>query len=52
MLLPKGMKFSGKGFKKCNADDLAATGISACSSAKAGPKGVRERAGRRRRTRR
>jgi hypothetical protein len=40
MLLPKGTKISGKGFKKCNADDLAATGPTACpSSSKAGPTG-------------
>jgi hypothetical protein len=39
--LPKGLKFSGKGFKKCNADDLVAEGISACpSGSKAGPKGL------------
>jgi hypothetical protein len=41
MLLPKGTKISGKGFKKCNVDDLVATGISACpSGSKAGPKGI------------
>jgi hypothetical protein len=41
VLMPKGTKFSGKGFKKCNADDLAAGGVSACpSGSKAGPKGV------------
>jgi hypothetical protein len=41
VLLPKGIKFSGKGLKKCNADDLAATGITACpSGSKVGPKGV------------
>jgi hypothetical protein len=41
VLLPNGLKFSGKGLKKCNADDLAASGISACpSGSKAGPKGV------------
>jgi hypothetical protein len=41
VLLPQGLKFSGKGLKKCNADDLAANGISACpSGSKAGPKGV------------
>jgi hypothetical protein len=40
LLLPKGTKMSGKGFKKCNADDLVATGISACPrGSKAGPKG-------------
>jgi hypothetical protein len=40
MLLPKGTKISGKGFKKCNADDLVATGITGCvSGSKAGPKG-------------
>ena len=41
MLLPKGTKISGKGFKKCNADDLVATGPTGCSSgSKAGPKGT------------
>ncbi len=41
VLLPKGLQFSGKGLKKCNADDLAASGITACpSGSKAGPKGV------------
>jgi hypothetical protein len=41
VLLPQGVKFSGKGLKKCNAEDLAASGISACpSGSKAGPKGV------------
>ena len=41
VLLPKGQKFSGKGFKKCNVDDLVAEGISACpSGSKAGPKGI------------
>jgi hypothetical protein len=41
VLLPQGLKFSGKGLKKCNAEDLAASGISACpSGSKAGPKGV------------
>jgi hypothetical protein len=41
VLLPKGLKFSGKGFKKCNVDDLVAEGISACpSGSKAGPKGT------------
>lgn len=40
VLLPKGTKFSGKGFKKCNVDDLVQLGISACpSGSKAGPKG-------------
>ena len=40
VLLPKGTKFSTKGFKRCNVDDLLAGGISACPSAsKAGPKG-------------
>jgi hypothetical protein len=40
MLLPKGTKISGKGFKKCSADDLVAVGISGCvSGSKAGPKG-------------
>jgi hypothetical protein len=40
MILPKGTKISGKGFKKCNVDDLIATGITACpSGSKAGPKG-------------
>jgi hypothetical protein len=41
MLLPKGTKISGKGFKKCNADDLAQSGPTACpSGSKAGPKGA------------
>jgi hypothetical protein len=41
VLLPKGQKFSGKGFKKCNVDDLVAQGITACpSGSKAGPKGT------------
>jgi hypothetical protein len=41
VLLPSGVKFSGKGLKKCSADDLVAGGISACpSGSKAGPKGV------------
>jgi hypothetical protein len=41
VLLPQGVKFSGKGLKKCNADDLTANGITACpSGSKAGPKGV------------
>ena len=41
VLLPKGLKFSGKGLKKCNADDLAAGGPTACpSGSKAGPKGT------------
>jgi hypothetical protein len=40
MLLPKGTKISGKGFKSCNADDLVATGIVGCpTGSKAGPKG-------------
>jgi hypothetical protein len=40
VLLPKGTKISGKGFKRCNVDDLVATGITACpSGSKAGPKG-------------
>jgi hypothetical protein len=40
MLLPKGTKISGKGFKKCNADDLAAAGPTACvAGSKAGPQG-------------
>ena len=41
VLLPSGLKFSGKGFKKCNIDDLIAAGISACpSGSKAGPMGT------------
>jgi hypothetical protein len=41
VLLPQGLKFSGKGLKKCNAEDLAASGTSACpKGSKAGPKGV------------
>jgi hypothetical protein len=40
VLLPKGVKFSGKGFKRCNAENLLASGISACpAGSKAGPKG-------------
>jgi hypothetical protein len=39
--LPSQLKFSGKGFKKCNAEDLGAGGPTVCpSGAKAGPKGV------------
>ena len=38
--LPKGLKFSGKGFKRCNFDDLVAQGPSACpSGSKVGPTG-------------
>ncbi len=45
VLLSKGTKISGKGFKKCDADDLIATGITGCSSgSKAGPKGSAEAA--------
>jgi len=41
VLLPSGLKFSGKGFKKCNLDDLAASGPSACpSGSKAGSQGT------------
>jgi hypothetical protein len=41
VLLPKGLAFSGKGLKKCNADDLAASGPTACpSGSKVGPKGT------------
>ncbi len=41
VLLPKGTKISGKGFKKCNADDLVAVGVTGCvSGSKAGPKGT------------
>jgi hypothetical protein len=41
VLLPQGVKFSGKGLKKCNAEDLATNGVSACpSGSKVGPKGV------------
>lgn len=40
VLLPSGLKFSGKGFKKCNIDDLASGGPTVCpSGSKAGPKG-------------
>jgi len=43
VLLPKGVKFSGKGLKKCNAENLAASGITACpAGSKAGPKGSAE----------
>jgi hypothetical protein len=38
--LPKGLKFSGRGFKKCSAAKLLAGGPRACpSGSKAGPKG-------------
>ena len=40
VLMPAGTKFSGKGFRKCDADELIAGGISACSRSKAGPKGT------------
>jgi hypothetical protein len=40
LTLPKGLKMSGKGLKKCNVDVLAAQGPSACAGAKAGPKGT------------
>ena len=30
--LPKGLKLSGKGLKKCNADNLQLNGVSACST--------------------
>jgi hypothetical protein len=41
MLLPKGTKISGKGFKSCDAEDLLSTGATGCSSgSKAGPKGT------------
>ena len=41
VLLPSGLKFSGKGFKKCNLDDLAASGPTVCpSGSKAGSKGT------------
>jgi hypothetical protein len=41
VLLPTGLKFSTKGFKRCNVDDLVAQGVSACpSGSKAGPKGT------------
>jgi hypothetical protein len=39
--LGKGLKFSGKGFRRCNADDLSAGGLTACpAGSKAGPVGV------------
>ena len=39
--LPKGLKFSGKGFKKCSIEDLIAGGVTGCSAgSKAGPKGT------------
>ena len=39
--LPKGLKFSGKGLKKCNADNLQLNGTSACpAGSKAGLKGT------------
>jgi len=41
VLLPKGLKFSGKGFKKCDIEEVLAAGVSACpSGSKAGPKGT------------
>jgi len=41
VLLPKGLAFSGKGFKKCNIDNVVAAGVNACpSGSKAGPKGT------------
>ncbi len=36
VLLPSGLKFSGKGFKKCNLDDLAASGPTVCPSGSKG----------------
>ena len=37
----KGLKFSGKGFKRCNAANLNANGVTACpSGSKAGPTGL------------
>lgn len=39
--LPKGLKFSGKGFKKCDFQELEANGPSACPrGSKAGPNGT------------
>ncbi len=41
VLLPAGTKFSGKGFKKCDPEELLHGGVSACpSGSKAGGKGV------------
>jgi len=41
VLLPKGIKFSGKGLKKCNAENLQLNGTSACpAGSKAGLKGT------------
>ena len=41
VLLPKGTKISGKGFKKCDVHDLEAAGPTGCpSGSKAGPKGT------------
>ena len=38
--LPSGLKFSGKGLKKCNVDDLIAEGTGACPpGSSVGPKG-------------
>ena len=52
VLLPKGVKFSGKGLKKCNVEDLIAAGISGCpAGSKAGPKGTATRSSARRRRR-
>jgi hypothetical protein len=41
VLMPRGTKISGKGFKRCNAEDLVAVGVTGCASgSKAGPKGT------------
>jgi len=41
VLLPKGLAFSGKGFKKCDIENVIAAGVSACpAGSKAGPKGT------------
>jgi hypothetical protein len=41
VLLPKGLKFSGKGFKKCDIEEVIAAGVNACpSGSRVGPKGT------------
>ena len=41
LAVPKGLKFSGKGLKRCSVDTLAAEGPSGCpSGSKAGPSGT------------
>ena len=41
VLLPKGLAFSGKGFKKCDIENVVAAGVNGCpAGSKAGPKGT------------